>query len=140
MEQLLLKNSIKKAQGNILLAIFFIIIILILILLFTQYHKIILVSNYNTNNHKMKNIELYSFKQQLISCYGYPLEITSINDCDSIENMNFKIQILEDVLCTEEIILQNKVETDFQLNLFFPIKDSNSRICPGQVFLYFDES
>lgn len=139
MGQFKLKNNIKKGQGNILLSIFFIIIVLIVIFLFTKYHEVILISNYNMNDYKMQTTTLYSLKEELTSCYGYPLKITSLNDCNSISDLNFQIKTINNGLCQENIIIQNGQETSQELNLFVPVVDTNNNVCPAQIHLYFEE-
>lgn len=131
----LIKN--KKGQGNILISVFFIVLVLIMVFLFTQYHKVILISNYNLNDEKIKNKVLYSLKEELISCYGYPLKITSLQDCQSLSNINFKIEIRDNFLCSQEVLLSSGIESVSQLNLFVPIENSNSNVCPANIYLYF---
>lgn len=127
----------KKANGNILLSFFFIVIVLLIIGIFTNFHKTILITNFNINNKNLLEKEINSLSLELQKCYGSPLKITSIENCSSINNLNFEIKIISNGLCKEEVILKNGVKNyENMVSIFLPVFDKDLNICPSQIYLY----
>ena len=134
---LLISKRIKrKGSNDILLSLFFIIIVLIVLSLFTNFHKFILINNYNFNKNELTMNNAFSLKKLLVECYGYPLKITSINNCKGLSSMNFQVKIISNGVCNEKTVLSNGKIFHNYASIMVPVINENSKVCIGEIKLY----
>jgi hypothetical protein len=101
-------------------------------------HTIFLYSNYNINEEKKHINLILELREQLITCYNYPLEINH-NNCNNLNNLNFKIEIINNGMCTNKTIFESGEVKPNEKTIFVPVKDiQKGYICPARIILYSD--
>ncbi|MCA9486154.1 hypothetical protein H6501_02260 [Candidatus Woesearchaeota archaeon] len=143
MSRLLRKE--KSGQGNILVGAFFLMVVLGIIFLFSQYHEIMLFSNYKINNQKLEYLNLYSVRDQLIVCHEYPLHVEDLGYCNGLEDIPYQIEIVENGLCEPQIIelgslRRGEEKTKTERRLFIPVQfEDPITVCPALLEVFFED-
>ena len=134
------KKNKKSQSGDVLMALFFLILVLIVVFIFVQFNTVILETNFQVNKVSIEKETLFNVKEYLMRCYSYPLDkITGSETCEILNNIDYKVEILDNGLCEKATFVENGIEKERYLTLLMPVVESETKYdCLGLLTVYFD--
>lgn len=131
-----MNNNNKKGNTSILFVALFIVLVLVFIGYLTQYHKAILMMNYNLNVDSLEEAKFMGIKEELEICYGFPINLdVALNPrCENLFRLGFKLEIVDYGVCSAKILYDGSPqEYQGEKSSFTTIKNSKGEVCLGLI-------